>query len=152
MTSTTGAKWVDEEVHVDQSLVSSRKPDDLPAFKAKILEEFAARTVNKEKARSPSGESRSRSRFSTEGISSGRRGGQRSGTSRPQGRTREQLYSEARKLKIDGRSKITKDQLQKAVAVPGVRRSGAPAGPRHPDQRLDQARKPEIRRSSPPGN
>lgn len=77
-------------------------------------EEIAARTVNKEKARS--GESRSRSRSSTEDISSGRRGGQRSGTTRPKGRTREQLYSEARKLKIDGRSKMTKDQLQKAVA------------------------------------
>lgn len=36
-----GAEWVDEEVHVDQGLVSSRKPDDLPAFKAKIVEEFA---------------------------------------------------------------------------------------------------------------
>ena len=36
-----GAEWVDEEVHVDQGLVSSRKPDDLPAFDAKIVEEFA---------------------------------------------------------------------------------------------------------------
>jgi protease I len=36
-----GAEWVDEEVHVDQGLVSSRKPDDLPAFNAKIVEEFA---------------------------------------------------------------------------------------------------------------
>jgi deglycase len=36
-----GAEWVDEEVHVDQGLVSSRKPDDLPAFNSKIVEEFA---------------------------------------------------------------------------------------------------------------
>jgi len=36
-----GAEWVDEEVHVDQGLVTSRKPDDLPAFNAKIVEEFA---------------------------------------------------------------------------------------------------------------
>jgi protease I len=36
-----GATWVDEEVHVDQGLVTSRKPDDLPAFNAKIVEEFA---------------------------------------------------------------------------------------------------------------
>jgi protease I len=36
-----GAEWVDEEVHVDNGLVSSRNPDDLPAFKAKIVEEFA---------------------------------------------------------------------------------------------------------------
>jgi hypothetical protein len=52
-------------------------------------EEIAARTVNKEKARS--GESRTRSRTSTSDMSSGRRGGQRSGTSRPKGRTRDQL-------------------------------------------------------------
>jgi hypothetical protein len=77
-------------------------------------EEIAARTVNKERARS--GESRSRSRTSTKDMSSGRRGGKRSGTSRPKGRTREQLYNEARKLKIEGRSKMSKDQLQRAVA------------------------------------
>lgn len=76
-------------------------------------EEIAARTVNKERARS--GESRTRSRTSTQDISSGRRGGQRSGTSRPKGRTREQLYNEARKLGIDGRSKMTKAQLERAV-------------------------------------
>jgi hypothetical protein len=77
-------------------------------------EEIAARTVNKERARS--GESRSRSRTSTKDISSGRRGGQRSGTSRPKGRTRDQLYNDARKLNIEGRSKMTKGQLQRAVA------------------------------------
>jgi hypothetical protein len=76
-------------------------------------EEIAARTVNKERARS--GESRRRSRTSTQDISSGRRGGQRSGTSRQKGRTREQLYNEARKLGIDGRSSMNKQQLQRAV-------------------------------------
>jgi hypothetical protein len=76
-------------------------------------EEIAARTVNKEKARS--GESRTRSRTSTNDISSGRRGGQRSGTSGPKGRTRDQLYNEARNLGVEGRSKMTKDQLQRAV-------------------------------------
>jgi hypothetical protein len=76
-------------------------------------EEIAARTVNKERARS--GESRTSSRSSTQDISSGRRGGQRSGTSRPKGRTRDQLYNEARKLGIDGRSKMNKDQLERAV-------------------------------------
>jgi hypothetical protein len=76
--------------------------------------EIAARTVNKERARS--GESRQRSRTSTQDVSSGRRGGQRSGTNRPKGRTRDQLYSEARKLGIDGRSKMNKDQLQRAIA------------------------------------
>jgi hypothetical protein len=76
-------------------------------------EEIAARTVNKEKARS--GESRSRSRTSTQDISSGRRGGQRSGTSGPKGRTRDQLYNEAKKLGVEGRSGMNKRQLQRAV-------------------------------------
>ena len=76
-------------------------------------EEIAARTVNKARARS--GESRQRSRTSTDDISSGRRGGQRSGTSRQKGRTRDQLYNEARQLGIDGRSKMNKAQLQRAV-------------------------------------
>jgi hypothetical protein len=49
-------------------------------------------------------------------MSSGRRGGQRSGSNRPKGRTREQLYNEARKLKVEGRSKMNKGQLQRAVA------------------------------------
>jgi hypothetical protein len=48
-------------------------------------------------------------------MSSGRRGGQRSGTSRQKGRTRDQLYNEARKLGIEGRSKMNKDQLERAV-------------------------------------
>jgi hypothetical protein len=77
-------------------------------------EEIAARTVNKERARS--GESRSRSRTSTRDISSGRRGGQRSGKPGPRGRTRDQLYNEAKKLGIEGRSRMNKSQLQRAVA------------------------------------
>jgi hypothetical protein len=76
-------------------------------------EEIAARVVNKEKARS--GESRTRSRSSTDDISSGRRGGLRSGTDRAKGRTRDQLYNEARNLNIAGRSKMNKSQLQRAV-------------------------------------
>src|ERR687884_1606118 len=75
-------------------------------------EEIAARTVNKERARA--GESRQRSRTSTQDISSGRRGGQRSGRSGPRGRTRDQLYNEARQLNVDGRSKMNKKQLQRA--------------------------------------
>jgi len=51
-----------------------------------------------------------------EDLSSGRRGGQRSGTNRQKGRTREQLYNEAKKLGIEGRSSMNKDQLQRAVA------------------------------------
>jgi hypothetical protein len=77
-------------------------------------EEIAARTVNKERARS--GESRRRSRTSTNDMSSSRRGGQRSGTNRQKGRTRDQLYEEAKNLNIEGRSSMNKDQLQKAIA------------------------------------
>jgi hypothetical protein len=77
-------------------------------------EEIAARTVNKERARS--GESRQRSRTSTQDMSSSRRGGQRSGTNRQKGRTRDQLYAEARSLGIEGRSSMNKEQLQRAIA------------------------------------
>jgi hypothetical protein len=76
-------------------------------------EEIAARTVNKERSRS--GEARQRSRTSTRDMSSSRRGGKRSGTSGPKGRTRDQLYNEAKKLGIDGRSRMNKRQLQRAV-------------------------------------
>ena len=76
-------------------------------------EEIAARTVNKARARS--GEARQQSRTSTDDISSGRRGGLRSGTKGPRGRTRDQLYNEAKQMGIEGRSKMNKAQLQHAV-------------------------------------
>ena len=76
-------------------------------------EEIAARTVNKERARA--GEAQSSSRLSREDISSGRRGGMRSGTRRERGRTRDQLYNEARNMGIEGRSKMNKEQLERAV-------------------------------------
>jgi hypothetical protein len=76
-------------------------------------EEIAARTVNKERARS--GESGQASRTSTDDMSSSRRGGLRSGTDRPKGRTRDQLYNEAKHLNIEGRSNMNKAQLQRAV-------------------------------------
>jgi len=75
-------------------------------------EEIAARTVNKERARS--GEAKQASRSSTDDISSGRRGGLRSHKG-PGGRTRDQLYNEAKSKGIKGRSKMTKAQLEKAV-------------------------------------
>jgi hypothetical protein len=81
-----------------------------PKRKAK---EIAARTVNKERARS--GEAQSPSRLSRTDISSGRRGGLRSGTKRTKGRTKEQLYNEAKHMGIEGRSRMTKAQLQRAV-------------------------------------
>jgi hypothetical protein len=74
--------------------------------------EIAARTVNKERARS--GESRTASRTSTEDLSSGRRGGLRSHRG-PGGRTKEQLYEEARRKNVKGRSRMSKAELQRAV-------------------------------------
>jgi hypothetical protein len=76
-------------------------------------EEIAARTVNKERARA--GEARESSRLSRTDISSSRRGGLRSGTRRAKGRTRDQLYEEAKDMGIEGRSKMNKAQLQRAV-------------------------------------
>lgn len=79
----------------------------------KRAKEIAARTVNKERARS--GEARQSSRTSREDMSSGRRGGRRSGTNREKGRTKEQLYNEAKRMNIEGRSRMNKQQLQRAV-------------------------------------
>jgi hypothetical protein len=101
-----GSKRARQYEHIKESELEQGRSEDR-------AEEIAARTVNKERARA--GESRERSRTSTQDISSGRRGGLRSGTNRPKGRTRDQLYNEARELNIEGRSKMTKDQLQRAV-------------------------------------
>ena len=79
----------------------------------KRAKEIAARTVNKERARS--GEARTSSRSSTRDISSGRRGGLRSGTRRSTGQTKEQLYNEAKRLNVKGRSRMNKQQLLAAV-------------------------------------
>jgi hypothetical protein len=101
-----GSKRGRQYEHIKEGLLDQGASEDR-------AEEIAARTVNKEKARS--GESRTRSRTSTDDISSGRRGGLRSGTRRPKGRTREQLYQEARRLNIRGRSSMDKAQLLRAV-------------------------------------
>jgi plasmid stabilization system protein ParE len=92
--------------HIEESL----EERGTPKRKAK---EIAARTVNKERARR--GEAKTSSRLSREDISSGRRGGLRSGTNRPKGRTKEQLYEEAKRMGIEGRSRMNKAQLQRAV-------------------------------------
>lgn len=77
--------------------------------------EIAARTVNKNRAQS--GEARQRSKTSTEDISPQRRGGLRSGNRQgPGGRTKAQLYQDARRTGLKGRSKMTKQQLQEALA------------------------------------
>ncbi|MET9759035.1 plasmid stabilization protein [Streptomyces sp. NPDC006372] len=74
--------------------------------------EIASRTVNKERARS--GESKTASRTSTKDMSSGRRGGQRSGQG-SQGPTYDQLYQEAKRRGVEGRSNMNKSQLQRAL-------------------------------------
>jgi hypothetical protein len=92
--------------HIEESLEDRGTPK-------KKAKEIAARTVNKERART--GEARESSRLSRTDMSSGRRGGMRSGTNREKGRTKEQLYNEAKKMNISGRSTMTKAQLQRAV-------------------------------------
>ncbi len=91
--------------HIKESLREQGRSKDK-------AEEIAARTVNKERARA--GEAKESSRLSREDISSGRRGGLRSGSG-PRGRTRDQLYEEAKDMNIPGRSKMNKEQLRRAV-------------------------------------
>ena len=91
--------------HVKAGLLERGEDED-------TAEEIAARTVNKERARA--GEAATASRSSTDDISSGRRGGLRSHRG-PGGRTRQQLYNEAKSKGIRGRSKMTKAQLERAV-------------------------------------
>lgn len=91
--------------HIKESLEERGRSED-------TAEEIAARTVNKERARA--GESRTASRSSLEDISSGRRGGLRSHEG-PAGRTFDQLYNEARERGIEGRSKMNKGQLERAL-------------------------------------
>ena len=91
--------------HIKQGLRKRGESED-------TAEEIAARTVNKERARH--GEARQASRSSVKDISSGRRGGLRSHRG-PGGRTKEQLYNEARRKNIRGRSKMNKAQLARAV-------------------------------------
>jgi hypothetical protein len=102
--------WSDKRERQYEHIESSLEERGTPKKKAK---EIAARTVNKERARH--GEAKTASKSSTRDISSGRRGGLRSGTNRPKGRTKEQLYNEARQMGIEGRSTMSKEQLQRAV-------------------------------------
>ena len=92
--------------HIEDSLEQRGTPK-------KKAKEIAARTVNKERAQH--GEAKSASKLSRRDLSPGRRGGLRSGTNRPKGRTKEQLYNEAKRMNIPGRSRMTKQQLQRAV-------------------------------------
>lgn len=101
-----GSKRARQYEHIKDSLKEAGSSTD-------EAEEIAARTVNKARARS--GEARTSSRLSKEDISSGRRGGIRSHRKSPRGRTRDQLYEEAKDRNIRGRSKMTKAELQRAL-------------------------------------
>jgi hypothetical protein len=92
--------------HIKEGLEERGRPEG-------VAEEIAARTVNKERARA--GEAKQASQTSTEDISSGRRGGLRSHKGAG-GRTRDQLYEEARRKNVKGRSSMTKAQLERAVS------------------------------------
>jgi hypothetical protein len=102
-----GTKRARQYEHIKDSLKQQGRSED-------TAEEIAARTVNKERARH--GESATASKTSTEDpLSSGERGGLRSGTRRAKGRTRDQLYAEARHKGVKGRSSMNKAQLERAV-------------------------------------
>lgn len=101
-----GSKRARQYEHIKDSLEERGRSED-------EADEIAARTVDKERARS--GDSREASRLSKTDISSGRRGGIRSQRKGPRGRTRDQLYEEARDRGIRGRSKMTKAELERAL-------------------------------------
>jgi hypothetical protein len=93
-----------------KEIVKAEKKEGRSPKRAK---EIAARTVNKERARA--GESETKSKTSTRGKSASARGGKQSGKG-PGGRTKEQLYGDAKRLGVEGRSKMDKGELERAVA------------------------------------
>ncbi len=102
-----GTKDARKYEHIKDSLEDQGKSEKKAA-------EIAARTVNKDRARAGKTETASKS-STKDPKSSSQRGGERSGTNKPKGRTRDQLYNEAKKLNIEGRSSMNKAELQKAV-------------------------------------
>jgi hypothetical protein len=101
-----GTKRARQYEHIKDALLERGSSED-------EAEEIAARTVNKERARR--GESKASSKLSREDISSGRRGGIRSHRKGPRGRTKDQLYEEARNRNIRGRSRMSKAELERAL-------------------------------------
>lgn len=101
-----GSKRARQYEHIKDSLLDRGTSES-------EAEEIAARTVNKERARS--GESKEASELSKRDRSSGRRGGLRSHRRGPRGRTRDQLYGEAKERGIRGRSTMTKAELERAL-------------------------------------
>lgn len=108
-------EWTDKQERKYEHIKDSAKSHGKPTKTAKRI---AAATVNKERAQK--GQSKTASKSSTNDMSSSKRGGQRSGTNRPKGRTKEQLYNEAKRRGIEGRSSMTKDQLQRALNAKGA--------------------------------
>ena len=105
-----GSKRARQYEHIKDSALERGESEE-------TAEEIAARTVNKERARR--GEARESSRLSRKDMSSGRRGGLRSHRKGPRGRTKDQLYEEAKARNIRGRSKMTKAELQRALGGRG---------------------------------
>jgi hypothetical protein len=103
-------EWTDKQDRMYEHIKDSAKSRGESTQRA---EEIAARTVKKERAQR--GQSRTASRSSVRDMPSSRRGGQRSSTARPKGRTKAQLYNEAKQRGVKGRSKMTKEQLRRAV-------------------------------------
>jgi hypothetical protein len=103
-------QWTDKQERKYEHIVESERDSGESKKHAK---EIAARTVNKERAQK--GQAKTASRSSVKDMPSSRRGGQRSGTNRANGRTRDQLYNEARQRGITGRSSMNKEQLRRAV-------------------------------------
>ena len=102
--------WTEKQERTYEHIRDSERQQGASTKRAK---EIAARTVNKERAQK--GQAQTASRSSTSDMSSSRRGGLRSGTNRPKGRTKAQLYNEAKQRGVQGRSKMSKAQLQRAV-------------------------------------
>jgi hypothetical protein len=104
------AEWTDRQERKYEHIKESVKDRGASTKRAK---EIAARTVQKERAQK--GQTKTASRSSVRDMSSSRRGGLRSRSNRPKGRTKEQLYNEAKQRGIKGRSRMTKAQLHRAV-------------------------------------
>lgn len=105
------SEWTAKQERKYEHIKESQKGQGTSESDAK---EIAARTIQKERARK--GQTKTASKTSIRDKGSSQRGGERSGTNREKGRTREQLYEEARRKGVKGRSNMTKDQLKRAVA------------------------------------
>ncbi|MCM6775401.1 plasmid stabilization protein [Nocardia sp. CDC159] len=103
-------EWTDKQERQYEHIKDSAKERGASTGRAK---EIAARTVNKNRAQS--GQTKTASRSSVKDKSPQQRGGQRSGRKSPKGPTRDQLYNEAKRRNIKGRSSMTKSQLEKAL-------------------------------------